>query len=278
MSAPYQNDGEANLAALQAGVLRERVERFCPEIKVAAATRMSVMAQKLAEYHKKHPRKIIRQRAPLLRRKDYDHLLQILDSMSWRRYNVKPKKKYVNAAGVKRSAGRAVAGGSQNFVMGATLGPLGSSGFESQGPSRGLGKNTQTVKYKQKKEKKRCLELWHAMRKLIKTIDSSYTFTSMQVNRNFLGVPHRDRKDRSYQYALSLGNFSGGALVAETDNPEELVELETKGRLTKCDGRRAHWVSPYTGTRYSVIMYRCLGKQTPKLSNKGKDTNARERW
>eukprot|EP00931_Biecheleriopsis_adriatica_P034579 TRINITY_DN19955_c0_g1_i1.p1 TRINITY_DN19955_c0_g1~~TRINITY_DN19955_c0_g1_i1.p1 ORF type:complete len:272 (-),score=40.90 TRINITY_DN19955_c0_g1_i1:57-872(-) len=270
MDVPHQYDREANFAALQRSVLRERVRHFCDAEANDSQATINVLARRLAAYHKKHPRKVVRCWAPLLPKKDYDHLIQILDSMSWRRYNVK-KKKYIK--GMSRTADRAVASGSQNFVMGATLGPLGSKGFAKRGPD-GNGKNTQIVKLKQKEDGNRCWELWRTMRRLVKVIDPSFTFTSMQVNRNFVGKPHRDKKDRSYQYALSLGEFSGGALVAETDDPEQLVELETKGRLTKCDGRRAHWVSPYTGTRYSLIMYRCLGKQTPVLSNKGEDTNA----
>merc|ERR1712113_455323 len=100
------------------------------------------------------------------------------------------------------------------------------------------GKNTTIVKCRQKGDEGACMELWQTMMKLVQAVDPSYTFTSVQVNRNFVGKPHCDSKDRSYQYALSLGEFSGGSLILETDDPQRLTKLETRGRLTKCDGRR----------------------------------------
>jgi len=109
---------------------------------------------------------------------------------------------------------------------------------------------------------------------MVKDLDPDYKFTSIQVNRNFIGQPHIDKGDHSYQYALALGDFCGGELVLETDDPEQLTAFETKRRLTKCDGRRPHWVTKYSGTRYSLIMYRNLGRQTPLLSNRAEDTNA----
>ena len=110
--------------------------------------------------------------------------------------------------------------------------------------------------------------------KIVKATDPAFVFTSMQVNRNFKGKPHRDNKDHSFQYAISFGAFSGGNLCIETADPDKVAMFDTRGRLTKCDGRRAHWVAPYSGTRYSLIMYRCLGRMTPVLSNMADDTNA----
>jgi len=266
-----QNDGQANFAALSKDMMKERLQQLTPSESFKQHVGTEKLAEKLAKYHAKHPRRVTQCRAPLLPQKDYRDLLELLDSMSWEKYNAQ-NSKYV--AG-RKLAIRAVAAGSQNFVLGATLGPAGSKGFDRRGPKKGVGKNTVIVKNRQARDKATCMKLWNTMKGLIKGIDPDYMFTSIQVNRNFSGKPHRDRNDRSYQYALSLGDFSGGALTVETDDPEQLVQLDTKGRLTKCDGRRAHWVSPYAGKRYSLIMYRNLGKVTPVLSNRKRDTNAR---
>ena len=70
------------------------------------------------------------------------------------------------------------------------------------------------------------------------------------VNKNFSGHVHVDRNDTTYQYALSLGDFaSGGHLVMSTDDPYRYVKYDTKGRLTRCDGRHPHWVTRHQGGR-----------------------------
>ena len=95
-------------------------------------------------------------------------------------------------------------------------------------------------------------------------VDPSFEYTSVQVNKNFRGHPHRDKHDVTYQYALSLGDFSGGELMAETGDPNVVVAFDTRGRPTRLDGRRGHWVSPHTGgDRYSLIMYAVKGEGTP---------------
>ena len=52
----------------------------------------------------------------------------------------------------------------------------------------------------------------------------------------------------------------------------KIVAYETRGRLTRLDGRRVHWVEDYTGERFCLIAFNALGPGTP-LSN---ETNAHE--
>ena len=283
-----------NFLALPKGELVERVQSFTHD-KTASKLKVPALASKLVEFHERHPRKAVRCRATRIPKVDRQCLMSLLDSISWWKYTVNSTKytkvnytilkatsvkqtKYtkVNKTFLKatsRNSVRAAAVGSQNFVLGTTRGALGSSGFEKKGDG-GIGKNTTIVKSRQKKDKRVCMTLWRTMMRMVKAVDPDYTFSSMQVNKNFRGQPHRDKGDHSYQYALSLGNFTGGELLIETDDPQRLTIFETKDRLTKCDGRRPHWVAPYFGTRYSLIMYRCVGKKTPLLSNRGTDTNA----
>jgi hypothetical protein len=111
------------------------------------------------------------------------------------------------------------------------------------------------------------LELWKVCKAMVKKIDPAFRFSSIQVNRNFSGVPHVDGSDVTYQYALSLGEFTGGRLVVATDDPLVFRSYDTKNRLTKCDGRHPHWVTPFKGQRYSLIFYRIHGRVSPRLSN-----------
>jgi hypothetical protein len=291
MSAPAFGDGKLrNFSCLTFPDLASRVRAFeCDGITPEKKRTVPVLAAKLQKFHEKNPRKAVKHRAPCVPEQDKTKLMDLLERLNWPRYTVKAKKyqdnvkpakgvikktKTTNGTGFGKRV-RAVAIGSSNFVLGVTRGPLGGGGFEKAGPD-GIGKNTTIVKSRQIRagDKQTCTALWQHMRKMVKDVDPNYSFTSIQVNKNFVGKPHRDKNDHSYQFALSVGDFTGGELVIETDDPQQLTVLETKDRLSKCDGRRTHWVTPYSGTRYSIIMYRNIGKRTPVLSNKGHDTNA----
>lgn len=97
--------------------------------------------------------------------------------------------------------------------------------------------------------------------------------TSLAVTRNFIGSPHVDSKDTTYQFAMSLGDFIGGELCVEScikgqeinsnSNNElnseigsEVVIIDTHDRIAKVDGRYCHWVKDWKGKeRYSVIWF-----------------------
>lgn len=64
-------------------------------------------------------------------------------------------------------------------------------------------------------------------------------------------------------YGISLGNFSGGGHVAVESHPLEITYVNTFERLGRVDGRYPHWVTPYTGERYSIIYYRTVGAADP---------------
>lgn len=64
-------------------------------------------------------------------------------------------------------------------------------------------------------------------------------------------------------YAISVGDFTGGGCVAVESSPLEITHVNTFERLGRVDGRYPHWVTPYTGERYSVIYYRTVGEVDP---------------
>ena len=47
--------------------------------------------------------------------------------------------------------------------------------------------------------------------------------------------------------------------MAETGDPGTIVAYDTRGRLTRLDGRRVQWVEDYLGERFSLIMFNLLG-------------------
>lgn len=103
--------------------------------------------------------------------------------------------------------------------------------------------------------------LWELCSELMQSLAGSFQYSSVAVTKNFVASPHVDMNDRSYQFALSLGDFhSGGELCIEASHEEVLV-VDTKAKLAKVDGRFPHWVKPYEGKeRFSLIFYRVTGE------------------
>ena len=232
-----------------------------------------------------NPIRVVPCAAPRIRRSEYTAILDLLESLDWRPFASKSDKS--NASRTSRRAAR----GSANFVMGITKGAAGSSGFSHSVPTelgssgkRGgtQGVNYDIVKSKGLSQRRALTKLWRVLKDVLRRIDPTYRFTSVQVNRNFAGQVHRDRSDRMHQYALSLGSFTGGELVVSTDDPGTYVRHDTRGRLTRCDGRHPHWVTAHTGgTRYSVILYNVTAR--PRLRESNLDTSgsvcrAAHRW
>jgi len=79
-----------------------------------------------------------------------------------------------------------------------------------------------------------------------------------------IASPHIDDRDRSYQYAISLGDFEGGELCVEGrmyDEESEKFEdfinvVKTRNRIAHVEGRHIHWVRSWDGGDcYSLIFY-----------------------
>ena len=107
--------------------------------------------------------------------------------------------------------------------------------------------------------------MWGLAAQVIAAADPEYAeaYSAIAVSKGFVGSPHIDTYDVGPQYALSLGDFTGGALMVES-GPCEVCAVDTHGRLAKVDGRFPHWVAPHTGERYSIIYYVSSGEVVPQ--------------
>ena len=133
---------------------------------------------------------------------------------------------------------RAVAKGNQSFSLGRT------SGF--------WGVSHDIVKKRGDPIARALLQvLWDTLRSMA----GDFAYSTAHVNRDFNGVPHVDKNNVGLSWALSLGDFTGGELVCETEDPRVLACHTTRKRPVVFDGHRPHWVLPYEGRRYSVILY-----------------------
>ena len=228
------------IRALSVSQLRERSLALLG----STAAQLSAAEQRerdaLVAYYAENPQTCRSLRAPRMDDEDYDEILAILRGLPWDRLSRRGPVAMTRLCAA-----------SESFVMGGVLGNPRFHGFRDQQVGK-YGYNDKIVPTALAKQSEEVLRLWGCLKGVVRREDPSFEFSSVQVNRNFRGHPHRDRHDVTYQYALSFGSFEGGGrLLAETGDPTQIVAFDTRGRLTRPDGRRVHWVEPYSGERFS---------------------------
>ena len=117
--------------------------------------------------------------------------------------------------------------------------------------------------------------LYSVCEELMKWTDVGFLFTHIAVTKNFVGSPHVDNLDTTYQYTCSLGTFDkGGELCVEhrppmagkggdggdggvgTPDGTMVAVINTHDRVASIDGRFVHWVRGHSGgDRYSLVFY-----------------------
>jgi hypothetical protein len=76
-----------------------------------------------------------------------------------------------------------------------------------------------------------------------------FPFDGVQVNRNFQCKPHRDRLNVGDSLLFAFGDYTGGALVVEGR------EIDARTPYVFDAHANTHWVAPFEGTRYSVVLF-----------------------
>ena len=79
---------------------------------------------------------------------------------------------------------------------------------------------------------------------------TEFDFNQVTLNYNHLMKPHK-HKNEGISYAILLGDFEGGALCVEDGN-----RFEEKNVWFTFNGKKNHWVEPFSGERYSLILYK----------------------
>lgn len=92
-------------------------------------------------------------------------------------------------------------------------------------------------------------ELYHAIQEMMECYHPHFKYTTIQVNKNVLSKPHVDKNNVGESYIVALGDYTGGELVIEGK------EHNIKHRFKKFDGTKGHWVTPFKGTRYSLVFF-----------------------
>lgn len=92
-------------------------------------------------------------------------------------------------------------------------------------------------------------KLYRLLRKFMRTYAPNFEYTTIQVNKNIQSSPHFDKNNVGPSIIVALGDFIGGDLVVEGKSHN------IKNRLLKFDGTKGHWVTPFKGTRYSLVFF-----------------------
>lgn len=117
-------------------------------------------------------------------------------------------------------------------------------------------------------------DLRRACKDLMEWNDSGYFYSGIAVTKNFVSSPHIDERDQSFQYAISLGDFSNGGELCVEGLDEEGTDfinvIETRNRIAKVDGRHVHWVKTWEhGTRYSLIFFDTTNRYRTEILRSG---------
>eukprot|EP00979_Chaetoceros_neogracilis_P011679 scaffold2946_cov278-Chaetoceros_neogracile.AAC.10 len=126
-------------------------------------------------------------------------------------------------------------------------------------------------------------DLRDGCRELMQLIDPDYYYSGIAVTKNFVASPHIDDRDQSFQYAISLGEFTqGGQLCVEgihnssdgREKPDFVNVVETHNRIARVDGRHVHWVRTWEkGDRYSLIFYDTTERKRTSIMKTGLDVS-----
>lgn len=96
-------------------------------------------------------------------------------------------------------------------------------------------------------------------------LDQGFTYTSVNLNKNYAGKLHRDGNNAGPSLIRALGDFTGGELnYWPTDdkktpldefNEKDKVTLDIKENLLLFDGNRGHSVNAFQGERYTLVFF-----------------------
>jgi hypothetical protein len=96
-------------------------------------------------------------------------------------------------------------------------------------------------------------------------LKQQFTYTSININKNYAGKLHRDGNNVGPSFIKAFGDFRNGALnYWPTDNGEAALEdlkakdkmsINIRDNLLLFDGNRGHFVDPFEGERYSLVFF-----------------------
>ena len=78
----------------------------------------------------------------------------------------------------------------------------------------------------------------------------AFTFSSVQINKNFNGALHIDSSNAGESAMITVGSGGGGELYVDKTGL-----MQTMNKIVFFDGNLPHMTLPYTKTRYSIVYF-----------------------
>lgn len=101
---------------------------------------------------------------------------------------------------------------------------------------------------------KKYQNLLNLLTEAVKNFDPNFIFTTIQINKNVLTPPHKDKNNVGLSLALSVGDFQGGGIEQFNEDGTSTL-LDTHNCFQYQDGSLLHRTLPYLGERYALIFF-----------------------
>ena len=111
---------------------------------------------------------------------------------------------------------------------------------------------------------RRCAEAIKTINSCISEVlgNRNFEWGSLQINKDSVSKPHKDKNNRGPSMVILLGSFTGGAFRM-SDNS---CSADKSGTAVVIDGTKEHFSEPFRGSRYSIVAF--LHTSTAELSDR----------
>lgn len=93
--------------------------------------------------------------------------------------------------------------------------------------------------------------IYPVIRDFINKYAPHFDFNAGYINKNVQMIPHKDKNNVDTSIIFAVGDYENGELNVEGN------KYDIKYKLLEFDGKRMeHWVEFFTGTRFSIILYK----------------------
>ncbi len=98
--------------------------------------------------------------------------------------------------------------------------------------------------------------IWDLLKKLIKTHNPNFKYTSILINNDVKTEYHFDKNNNGNSYCLGIGSFSGGGIDFKIGENDTVKNINNHNKWLFYNGKNyEHKTASYTGNRYALIYY-----------------------
>jgi hypothetical protein len=95
----------------------------------------------------------------------------------------------------------------------------------------------------------------------------SFKYNAITLNQNYCCSPHKDTNNQGESLIIAFGDYIGGELVIESGVFAGKNDIRHNA-ICENFAKHTHWVCPFVGNRYSIVLYNCSAPALPRPSVK----------